>query len=265
MKKRNFAGLSGVLIVLCLLLIACPYPIDNVRSATLQDYEQVAASFPYREWIEDEYDCSNFSIQFYQNCYKANLPCRVRIGAADGIGSELNHAWNSVKIKGLWVDWEPQLKEIYNSHKKTSTPMGDGWGKFTNEDVLRMMYELIGRKVPSSVIDAYEIDAHIHKNSPYNTFFNGYCISNDPDYSSWIALYFSKDMKNDGEGGYYCVNEQHVAFYYRLGGKYYGVEYMERDDPVAGRNAVEQNRLINDFTSLSEFREIDVNLFHTAQ
>ncbi len=112
-------------------------------NTALYKYQSVGKSVAAKEWSQD-YDCSNFSVQFYQNCFKAGLPCRVRIGDSGGHGFvKESHAWNSVFINGQWVDWEPQYNSIHYGHIKTSTLIGGRWGQTTSEDLSRIIYELI--------------------------------------------------------------------------------------------------------------------------
>ena len=258
MEKRNWITLTGLLFVLGIALVACPNPVGD-KTITINDYISAGENVASKEYKAGEYDCSNYSIQFYQNCYKANLPCRIRFGISGGeYFLQENHAWNSVKINEQWFDWEPQLNDIYDGHKKTETPLGKGWGSFTEEDLSRMIYELIGRNVPGSIIDNYEIDAYIYENSPFNKYFNGYCISDDMEYNSIVSL-IKPYAPNDGSGAFAITADQlHIGFFYNMKGKYYGVENMEENDPVEGRSVFGQNGLIHDFTTAVKFGKPDI-------
>jgi hypothetical protein len=174
-KKINLAGL---LCVICFMYTTCDDLMDGGRGAQipdLQNYQNTGASVAAREWPEN-YDCSNFSTQFYQNCYKAGLPCRVRLGVSGGDGFETGaHAWNSVKIDGIWVDWEPQKNSPHSGHTQTTTNLGGIWGDYTQEGVARIIYELVGRYVPKHIIDNYEIDTYWDHDSPfYQSFVHRY-------------------------------------------------------------------------------------------
>ena len=269
MKSRNAAVLLGILIV----FTACDIPsrinvntYDNQNSNqivySLQEFKNAGRKVAAQKWTDD-YDCSNFAVQFYQNCYKAGLPSRIRVGISGGDFSvPEGHAWNSVKINGKWVDWEPQLNEVYSGHKQTVTPIvvREVVTQFTNEGIFRMMYELVGRNVPQHIINTHEIDTFLYNNSPFNQYFNGYCLSDDPAYSVLVNM-LRMYIQNNGDGIITLSGDyRHIMFIYKLGGKYYGIDRLEENDPVEGRSAFGRNRLTHDFTTATEFITPDINL-----
>jgi len=238
MIKQSLVFSIRVLFLFGIVFTAC----SNSTDGGLEDlvkYEYVGASVARKEWTEN-YDCSNFSVQFYQNCYKAGLPCRVRFGEATAWGGG-GHAYNSVKIDGRWLDWEPQYNFIYNGHTKRPEE------KVSKE---RFEYELIGRTVPSSVIDNYEIDKNFSVFIPY---FNGYCLSDDPAYNTLIGLLGWLSNLHS----IYITNNNNILFVYKINDKYYGIEYSEETDPIEGRSVIKPNRLKYDFTEATEFIERD--------
>ena len=179
MKRFSYAWLfSPVFIaVFGLAFISCENPSGgggekvDTELADTQKYQSAGADVAARSWSV-KYDCSNFSTQFYQNCYKAGLPVRVRSGISGGDGFAGGpHAWNSVKINGRWVDWEPQKNAVHTGHRKTSTPIGKGYSSFTKEHMTKILYESIGKYVPSSVISEYEIDKYLFRKSPFDQYF----------------------------------------------------------------------------------------------
>jgi hypothetical protein len=263
MKNLYFIGIVGILFI----FTACDSPAggeSSLQSTDLQKYQNIGGIVAAKAWSAD-YDCSNFSTQFYQNCYKAGLPSRVRVGISGGNGfSAGNHTWNSVLIDGQWVDWEPQSNSVHIGHIKTSTSPGAGWGEFTEEDFVRILYELIGRNVPTHIIDSYEIDAYLFKDSPFNSHFNGYCLTDDPAYSQFVSQLMTR-APNNGDGVLAISNNKlHLLFAYKLSGKYYGVENLEENDPVNGRSVINQNSLRHDFTTATDFIKIDFSFQSTT-
>jgi hypothetical protein len=256
MKRSYFIGIVGIFF----MFAACDSPAGggtSPQSTDLQKYQDIGRIVAAKTWSAD-YDCSNFSTQFYQNCYRAGLSSRVRAGISGGNGfSSGNHTWNSVLIDGQWVDWEPQSNSVHIGHIKTSTSPGAGWGTFTEEDFVRILYELIGRNVPTYIIDSYEIDDHIFEDSPFNSYFNGYCLTDDPSYNQFVSKLMTQ-APNNGDGVLAISNnELHLLFAYKLNDKYYGVVNLEENDPLNGRNIINQNGLRHDFTTATEFIKID--------
>ncbi|MDR1638015.1 MAG: hypothetical protein LBR93_11855 [Treponema sp.] len=238
----------------------------------LQKYQNAGASVAARIWSEN-YDCSNFSTQFYQNCYKAGLPCRVRLGRSGGQGflQPENHAWNSVKINGEWVDWEPQINSPHSGHTKTATKLTSIWGNYTTEDIARIIYELVGRYVPDSVIDGYEIDTYWRSNSPFYQYFvpYSYCLSDKTD-SDTVDLVSQLNgggyIPNNNSGDIFAFGGQkqgHIFFFFRYNSKIYGIDNLEEGDPIEGRSAVNGSRLTLREAILSnmEFTPLDMD-FH---
>jgi len=193
------------MVLSCLLFIAGFFTAcddgNNDETDDLIQYQKLGASVAAKSWSED-YDCSNFSVQFYQNCFNAGLPCRVRNGDSGGQGFDIGrHAWNSVLINAQWVDWEPQYNGIHFGHIKTSTLIGGNWGSYTKEDITRVLYELVGRNVPASIIDTHEIDKYLWEDSPFNPYFNSfaYCVNDDPDSDYYVGR-FQSELPNNGDG-----------------------------------------------------------------
>jgi hypothetical protein len=268
MKKQVFSGLLIVLVILSVNFMSCGNPSNPLdppgvdpHLTDLQKYQNAGANVAAKEYTED-YDCSNFSTQFYQNCYNLGLPCRVRLGKYDISSAEADHAWNSVKINGTWVNWEPQLNGVCYDHIQTRTPMGAAWGVFVKEDIARIIYENIGKHVPSSIIDAYEIDAHWNNNSPYYEYFLflSYCLSDDPDPDIQSFVSELQDViPNNNSGDIFIFNQQYLAFFFKYGNKYYGIEYLEKNDPFEGRNVIKGNNLGQAIVSGTEFTKSGLN------
>ena len=186
------------------------------------DYRRIGAAVAEKTWTND-YDCSNFSVAFYKACKEAGLPARVRSGDSGGSNFRVGrHAWNSVLIDGRWLDWEPQLNEIYNGHTQTWTNKTFSHDKtvfYYSEDFTRMRYELVGSTVPWHVIDSYEIDDNMPQ---FYEYFGGK-IFNGADYTV-----------NDGEGIWF-YDDGTVVYAYHLKGYLYEKTIS---DPPAGRNVV---------------------------
>ena len=247
------------IIILCFFTVACyDAVVVPVSEMDIQpdeyDYKAIGAGVSAKEYSAANYDCSNFSVQFYQEAFKNNLPCRVRLGRSGGNGfsSPGPHAWNSILLGDQWLDWEPQTNSIHNGHTKTSTSAGPGWGTFLEEDLIRMLYELVGRYVPSSVIDKYEVDSHLLKKSPFNFYFPAYCLSDDPDYITLVNR-LKISAPNNGDGVItISADKLHIMFAYRYNGKYWGIDNLEEHDPAEGRY-IKHNTLNHDFTASTEF------------
>jgi hypothetical protein len=233
--------------------------------ADLQKYQNIGAGVAEREWTED-YDCSNFSTQFYQNCYQAGLPCRVRFGRSGGKAfSSSDHAWNSVKIDGTWVNWEPQLNAVYNDHRQTRTPMGAAWGDFVEEDISRIIYETIGKYVPKSVIDSYEIDAYWSHNSPFYPYFisHSYCLSDEQDQDTQsFVLDLQSEIPDNNSGDIFIVNRQHIFLFFKYENKYYGIANLEESDPVEGRSVQKHDTLKEIISANSGFTKLEIDLYY---
>jgi hypothetical protein len=264
MKKSNF--IAGFCIVFIgFLFITCDISTGGGSSplANLQAYQNVGASVAAKTW-NNSYDCSNFSTQFYQNCYKAGLPCRVRLGVSGGDNFDSgDHAWNSVKIDGEWVNWEPQINDIYNGHRQTRTPLGSGWGSFVVEDIARIIYETVGKYVPKSVIDSYEIDTHWSNNSSFLQYFVpiSFCLSDDQD-SQDLVLYLQTQLPNNNSGAIFTEDGQHLQLFFKYNNKYYAIENIDERDPLEGRSAVKQNTLKDSINLNKEFIRLDVDIFY---
>lgn len=258
--KRSFAFFPVLAAVFALAFSSCENPsggggggggggVVNTQAADTQKYKNAGATVASRPW-SDDYDCSNFSTQFYQNCYKTGLPCRVRLGTAGGGFTAGNHAWNSVKINGQWVDWEPQLNAAYSGHTKTSTPVA---GVFTEEDIARILYEGVGRYVPSIVISQYEIDKYLFENSPFNQYFVkvAECISDNPAANASLIAQLSSNLPKNGDGDMYISNDYlHLAWVFKHNNKYYIIVDVEETDPVEGRQVLKPKTPASDFTEI---------------
>jgi hypothetical protein len=229
----------------------------------LTDYQNVGASVAAKKWTET-YDCSNFSTQFYQNCYQAGLPCRVRAGQSGGRNfSRDNHAWNSVKINGTWVNWEPQLNAVYDGHTQTQTKIGSGWGKFYEEDIVRIIYETVGRYVPKNIIDAYEIDTYWNTKSPFYLYFisKSYCLSNDPDQNAQMISFLQNEIPDNDSGDIFITTDyQHLFFFFKHNNQYYAIENLETADPVEGRNITGKKTLDEILNSDTVLEKLNITL-----
>jgi hypothetical protein len=255
MKINQFFSLL-CLCVIALVFVSCIDTAGGGVTYRLEDFQEVGASVAAREW-KDDYDCSNFSVQFYQNCYEAGLPCRIRFGISGGsqfgVGS---HAWNSVEINGEWVNWEPQLNDIYNGHDQTWNPI-EGWGNIVEEDISRIEYEMIGRYVPESMINLYEIDANIYDSTAFYPFFvpRAYCFSNDPN-AQYLVSQFEAEFPENKDGAMYLFDSMYLIFIFKFSGKYYG---MEENDPFEGRSIADGSNLKDIIRSGVDFVKIDVD------
>jgi hypothetical protein len=269
MKNQKLSVLFVIFIVLCFNFTACRNPSGEDYNLTdLRKYQNAGGKVAEKTWSED-YDCSNFSTQFFQNCYKSGLPCRVRLGKSGGNSFSVDdHAWNSVKIDGIWVNWEPQLNSVYNSHTQTRTSMGPDWGTFVLEDIVRIIYENIGKYVPSSIIDAYEIDAHWRNNSPYYQYFlsESHCLSDDPDPDAKSMVSFLQgEIPDNNSGDIFITDKQHLLFLFKYNNKYYGIENLEEDDPLEGRSVTKKSNLKEIIISGTEFTKLDINFDYKAE
>jgi hypothetical protein len=263
MNKKNFIGLVFA-IVICFIFAACDTSAgggdSDLQLADLQKYQNAGAAVAARTWTEN-YDCSNFSVQFYQNCSKAGLPCRVRAGKSGGSRFSVeNHSWNSVKINGTWVNWEPQLNDVYTGHQQTRTPMGDGWSNFVAEDITRIVYENIGKYVPEHIIDQYEIDTYWNDKSPFYPYFisQSHCISDDKDMQDLVA-YLQNEIPHDNSGDIFIDKDQHLFFFFKYNNKYYGIENIDASDPVEGRSVITRDNLKEIINSNTEFTKLKID------
>ena len=270
MKKKTFVGLVSI-VSLCFIMIACLDGWGNGEinggsnsesNNDLKKYQEVGASVAAKTWVEDEYDCSNFTVQFYQDCYKIGLPCRVRNGNSGGSRFEVErHAWNSVLIEGQWVDWEPQINNVYNGHTQTSTSAGLSWGTYTWEELTRIFYELIGRNVPKNIIDAYEIDKYTYHNSPFNNYFGGLCIGEDITLPAFTLPYIQSQLPNNGDGSFYITfSNMLVHWFYKMDGKHYVVVNLRSLDHAAGRSIIQNNANV-DFSEDGAFFRLDPSIW----
>jgi hypothetical protein len=210
----------------------------------LQRYDDAGSSVAAKEYSEN-YDCSNYSTQFYQNCYKAGLPCRVRLGKAGGEAfsdSGVDHAWNSVKIEGQWVDWEPQLNRIYTGHVQEQTKDTTNSGiTYIVEDIVRIIYETVGKYVPRTVIDTYEIDDN-WATKPFLPYYIplAECISDSDDaYSKALVNYLKTQLIGGIEGDIFIDDDAdaHFHLFFRYNNAYYAVFNIDESDPPEGRAA----------------------------
>jgi hypothetical protein len=241
----------------------CDNSGNGLRLISLEEYQNAGAGVAEKKWTVN-YDCSNFSTQFYQNCYKAGLPCRVRSGKSGGPGFSVeDHAWNSVKIDGTWVNWEPQLNAVYTGHTQTATPLdGDSWGDFLMEDIVRIVYETAGRYVPSHIIDSYEIDAHWNRNSPFYPYYTpyAYCLSNDPGSNAQaLVATLQTEIPNNNDGDMFITGDKHLFFFFKYNNKYYGLVNLETQDPVEGRIITQRNILKEIIDSGAVFAKLDLS------
>lgn len=262
MKERNFFGLFCLLFI-GFLLVSCDTGTKNSGDTyRLKDYQEVGASVAAREWTTN-YDCSNFSVQFYQNCLKAGLPCRVRLGLSGGSSFEVgNHAWNSVKINGKWVSWEPQFNDVYDGHYQTRTPDPDSI--YFQEDYSRIIYEMVGRYVPESIINLYEIDTHWDTDSPFYPFYVpvAYCLTDDLNVNvQALVSELSSAIPDNDSGGIFFMedNEVSIFFFFKYNNKYYGMDNLQENDPMEGRSIVKQNSIEDLLHSDADFVKIDVD------
>jgi hypothetical protein len=153
-----------------------------------------------------------------------------------------DHAWNSVKVNGVWAHWEPQLNTIYTGHTQTWTSLGTGWGAFVKEDIVRIIYETIGRYVPKATIDAYEIDAYWFTNSPFYQYFTSYayCLSDDSDPGIQdLVSYLAGEIPDNNSGDIFITDdEKHLLLFFKYNSKYYGIANLEETDPLEGRSII---------------------------
>ncbi len=263
MKRKHILSLICFLITGFVFIVSCNNLADEPRYS-LADYQAVGTSVFLRDWTED-YDCSNFSVQFYQNCYKAGLPCRVRSGMSGGSMFEIGrHAWNSVKINGKWVNWEPQFNNVYEDHRQTWTPMGGEWGTIYDEDIARMLYEYIGRHVPEPIINLHEIDDSLYNDTPFYPFFvpRAYCLNDDTSAEMQaIMLEVESYMSEHDQVGLFAIlDSTYFVFIFKYYNKYYGIEDLQVNDPLEGRSVIEGKSIKELVNSGADFTVLDVDI-----
>jgi len=228
-------------------MISCVVP--NSEEDLLR-YQQIGMNAASRTYIDGVYNCQNFATQFYKDCYFAGMRCRIRTGTAGGSGfSGGNHAWNSVFIGGKWVDWEPQINNVHIGHVKTATPGTAELSRFsyTQEDVLRLLYELVGRTVPSHIIDQGTVNDGLYNDGRYIAYLGGLCI--DDGLTSDVLInnisFFRSNLPNNGNGGCYAIVENDtpimITWVYKMNNKHYAVEHLQKSDLTAGRNIISHN------------------------
>jgi len=242
-------------ILLCIATTTCKNNNDNYSD--LDIYQKTGASVAARKYVEGEYDCSNFSVQFFKDCLNAGLPCRVRIGEAGGKGfTSGNHAWNSVWINGQWLDWEPQENNIHKGHKQTITKVDStaGWDSYSCEELERIMYELIGKNVPVSIVDSHEIDKYLYEDSPFNFYFPGLHIGTDITLPEYNLTYFRNSLPNNGDGLFYITfSNNAVHWIYNMNNNFFAIVNLRSIDPVPGRSIMGDNSESMDFSNGGEF------------
>ncbi|MDR1867404.1 MAG: hypothetical protein LBQ77_03940 [Treponema sp.] len=265
MRQIYFIFVIFTIIISGCIFTACSQPTSTseVQLISLETYQNVGASVAEKQWSVN-YDCSNFATQFYQNCYKAGLPCRVRLGKSGGADFTVeDHAWNSVKIEGIWVNWEPQSNAVYNGHTQTWTSIG--WGSFVNEDIARIIYENIGKYVPKNIIDNYEIDTYWNSNSPFYVYFipYAYCLSDDMNPNTQdLVSYLQSEIPSNNSGGIFITNNyEHLVLFFKYNNKYYGIEHLEANDPYEGRSVMAKElSLYEIIASNTEFTKLNINI-----
>jgi hypothetical protein len=262
--KRTVKLFKAVIIFLIILVFVVACPVNT--PSDLDKYKQIGALVAAKTYVDDIYNCQNFATQFYQNCYKEKMQCRIRSGTAGGSGfSGGNHAWNSVFIDGKWVDWEPQINNIHNGHVKTYTSGSSALSMFmySLEDVNRILYELVGRKVPSNVIDQGTIHNGLYDDGRFISYFGGFCV--DDNLTSEIIYNnlngFRTNLPENGNGGFYAIVLENIpimlAWIYKMGNKHYAIENLETLDPVGGRYIINHN-IFHDLSKI-EYILIDIS------
>jgi len=247
MKKRAFIAFLAVFIISCFIFVSCP--VDSTdggggsgeTKASLGDYQAAGANIAAKPYVVGVYMCANYSAQFYKACKELNYPCRIRLGTAGGsvVEEPEAHAWNSVKINGKWVDWEPQINNVYNGHKQDKTDIG--LSPFYLEDIFRMIFEMIGRQVPNNVTDKFDLNKW-HTNAPIYQYYLpvAYCLSDDPDLATWLIVNGIPSLvPNNNDGDVVPMSYNGVislAWFFRYNNKIYGIEYLEQYDPTEGRS-----------------------------
>jgi hypothetical protein len=262
--KKNYSVNLLCIFFICLIFTACDINIAPThKEYRLSDYKNVGESVASKSWSAD-YDCSNFAVQFYQNCYRAGLPCRIRLGLSGGdLFSSNNHAWNSVEINGEWVNWEPQLNDMYNGHRQTWNPTSSS--HFYQEDLSRIIYEMIGKYVPESFINLYEIDAYWSYNSPFYPFFVpiAYCLSDDVDPNiQALRANLETIIPDNNSGGIVIFDQNVLLFFFQYKNKYYGIGNLTsaKNDPLEGRSIVQERSVKDVILSASEYATLDIDL-----
>ncbi|MDR2745911.1 MAG: transglutaminase domain-containing protein [Treponema sp.] len=249
------------MLIVCIILSSCGNPGGQPALSTdLKKYQDIGYDVAARKWTVN-YDCSNFSTQFYQNCHNAGLPCRIRAGTAavtNGFSGG-DHAWNSVLIDGKWVNWEPQTNEVFNRHVQTRTYINPSWGNYVEEDIVRIIYETVGRYVPENIIDSYEIDANWNK-SPFLPYYlsHAYCISDDPAMST-LAASLQTRLPDNNDGGFFVYGTYDIAIFFKYNSKYYAIDNLEDNDPVDGRKVLPGNALKEAVLRNAVFTKLDVH------
>jgi hypothetical protein len=257
-KKTPFFSFL-CLIFTILFFVSCNNVVGNNNNDDFQlkDYQNLGASVAAKEYREGSYDCSNYATQFYQNCYEEGLPCRIRFGISGGSRFSVgNHAWNSVKINGEWVNWEPQLNDLYNGHRQTWTSMGGNWGNIHEEDISRILYETIGKYVPESMINLYEIDTYALTDSPFYSFFvsEAYCFSDDQD-ANYLVSQLEDIISENDDGAIVLFDQMYLVFMFKYQNKYYGIEV---NDPLEGRSTANRKNLKDMIRLGAEIEKVNI-------
>jgi hypothetical protein len=263
LRMKHLYFIFLVVPIILSVFTACPQSTNDVQLTSLETYQNVGASVAEKQWSEN-YDCSNFATQFYQNCYEAGLPCRVRLGKSGGANFTVeDHAWNSVKIDGIWVNWEPQINMVYNDHVQTKTDIG--WGNFVKEDIARIIYENIGKYVPKNIIDSYEIDASWNNTSPYYKYFipYAYCLSDDMNQDIQdLVIYLQSEIPQNNSGDIFItIDFEHLVLFFKYNNKYYCIEYLEAGDPVEGRTVITKELSLEELIASNlEFKKLNLDI-----
>jgi hypothetical protein len=244
-KTAQAAGKNTICFLFAVIGFFFSCTLEDVQKppplTDLQKYQSIGAEVAARKWSED-YDCSNFSTRFYQDCHKAGLPCRVRAGKSGGaLFSSGDHAWNSVRIDGAWVNWEPQLNAIYTGHTQIKTPLTGDWSNYTREDIVRIIYETVGTYAPRYAIDEYEIDEHWNKLPFIHHYLpESRCLNDDPALH-YLLPPLQKELTKNDSGDIFIISQQYICFFFRHNNKYYGMFNLEKNDPAEGRDAARGN------------------------
>jgi len=254
-------------LVIGFLIITCSNGGNDGEKADIARYKKIGESVAAKKYVDDVYNRQNFATQFYQNCYKAGLPCRARSGTSGGKGwSRGSHAWNSVLINGKWVDWEPQSNKVHIGHIQTPGTASAQLQMFnyTTRDLTRLLYELVGRNVPSNIIDLGLISDGLYDTGRFSTYFEGLCIDDNHTSACLISGLnsFRLQLPNNGDGGSYAIVQGQIpimiAWIYKMNDKHYAVEHLQKYDSVPGRS-VFYNEVDIDSSEPVEFFLIDLS------
>ena len=107
-----------------------------------------AANTAYSNLIGKESACQGYAALFYKMCTVADVPCRVIVGQ----GNNESHAWNIVKLKGLW----------YNLDCTWDDPVGPLGDDYVSYDYFLKGQKNFGNHIPDARYQTEEFRDNYH-------------------------------------------------------------------------------------------------------